>query len=145
MITKSHIVDGALQHLAVEGLLLQPMASDQQTAIQHLDDLAASYTELGLDTGYIQPLEYGTSTGADDTGISAGLAGPLKALLAGYIASQYGKVFNPGLLQWAESMMVKLCISEVGSIDPPDTLPRGSGNYDGPNDTVFYSGNYPLP
>lgn len=138
MITKAHLVDGALQHLAVEGLLLQPMASDQQTAIQHLDDLAASYTEMGLDTGYIQPLEYGTSTGSDDTGVSPGLAGPLKALLAGYIAQQYGKQFNPGLVQWAERMMTQLCVAPIGDSVYPGTLPIGSGNYDGPNTDIFY-------
>ena len=69
MITKSHIVDGALQMLAVEGLLLQPMADDQRIAIQHLDDMAAAYTALGLDGGYIEPLEYGTSQGSDDSGV----------------------------------------------------------------------------
>jgi hypothetical protein len=140
MITKAHIVDGALQLLAVEGLLLQPMASDQQAAVQHLDDLAASYTEMGLDTGYISPLQYGSSTGADDAGINIGLAGPLKTLLAGYIAQQYGKQFNPSMLQWAERMLTQLCVAPVGDAKYPNTLPIGSGNYDGPNTDIFYRG-----
>ena len=140
MITKSHIVDGALQHLAVEGLLLQPMASDQQSAIQHLDDLAASYTEMGMDTGYIQPLVYGSSSGADDAGINAGLAGPLKVMLAAYIATMYGKGYNPQLVSWAERMLTQLTVSPVGDSGYPSTLPVGSGNYDGPNTDVFYRG-----
>ena len=140
MITKAHIVDGALQHLAVQGLLLQPMASDQQAAIQHLDDLAASYTEMGLDTGYIQPLQYGASTGSDDAGINIGLAGPLKVLLGAYIANQYGKQFNPVLTQWAERMLTQLTVSPVGDSRFPTTLPVGSGNYDGPADSIFYRG-----
>lgn len=138
MITKAHLVDGALQHLAVEGLLLQPMASDQQAAIQHMDDFMASYTEMGLDTGYIQPLVYGESSGADDSGVNAGLAGPVKIMLASYIATMYGKVFNPGLTAWAERVMMQLCVTPVGDSKYPSTLPVGSGNYDGPNDNTFY-------
>ena len=140
MITKAHIVDGALQLLAVEGLLLQPQASDQQTATQHLDDLAATYTELGLDTGYITPLQYGSSTGADDAGINIGLAGPMKVLLAAYIAQQYGKGFNPQQVAWAERMLTQLCVSPVGDSRFPTTLPVGSGNYDGPADSIYYKG-----
>ena len=144
MITKAHIVDGALQMLAVEGLLLQPLADDQRIAIQHLDDMAAAYTALGLDGGYISPLEYGTSTGSDDSGVDVGLAGPYKALLAAYIAQQYGRQLDPAKTDWAMKMLQAQSIQDVGSVKYPTTLPVGSGNYDGPNTDVFYRGGLPI-
>lgn len=140
MLTKAHIIDGALQLLAVEGLLLQPQASDQQTALQHLDDLAATYNELGYNTGYITPLQYGSSSAADDSGVNIGLAGPFKVLLAAYIAQQYGKGFNPSQVSWAERMLTQLAISPVGDSSYPTTLPVGAGNYDGPSSDTFYRG-----
>ena len=144
MITKAHIVDGALQMLAVEGLLLQAMADDQRIAIQHLDDMAAAYTALGLDGGYILPLEYGSSTGSDDSGVDVGLAGPYKALLAAYIAQQYGKQIDPGKTDWAMKMLQAQSIESVGTTKYPVTLPMGSGNYDGPESDVYYRGGLPL-
>lgn len=144
MITKADIVSGALQHLATEGLLLKPMADDQSTAIQHLDDLAATYAATGLDTGYIQPEGYGTAGPSDDSGIDVGLIGPMKILLAGYIAAQYGKQVNPAKLIWAEDKLSALLVNVQGS-KYPVTLPIGSGNYDhstfGEN---FYRGGLPV-
>jgi hypothetical protein len=144
MITKAHIVDGALQMLAVEGLLLQAMADDQRIAIQHLDDMAAAYTALGLDGGYILPLEYGSSTASDDSGVDVGLAGPYKALLAAYIAQQYGKQVDPSKTDWAMKMLAAQAIESVGTTKYPVTLPMGSGNYDGPESDVYYRGGLPL-
>lgn len=129
MITKADIVSGALQHLSVSGLLMQPMADDQRTAIQHLDDLCATYAATGLDTGYIQPLQYGTSTPADDSGIDLGLVGAMKMLLAGYIAGQYGKALDPMKLNWAEKQLSAQLVKPDGC-KYPITLPIGSGNYD---------------
>ncbi|HSG93853.1 MAG TPA: packaged DNA stabilization gp4 family protein [Methylotenera sp.] len=143
MITKADIVSGALQHLATEGLLLQPMADDQRTAVQHLDDMTATYAASGLDTGYIQPEQYGTATPTDDSGVDVGLVGPLKIMLAGYIASQYGKQIDPGKLSWAERQLSAQLVNVQGS-KYPVTLPIGSGNYDqstfGEN---FYRGGLP--
>ena len=144
MITKADIVSGALQHLAVEGLLLQPMASDQRIAIQHLDDMAATYAASGLDTGYIQPLQYGTSTPSDDSGVDLGLVGPLKVLLAGYISYQYGKQPDMMKLDWAEKQLSAQLVTVEGA-KYPITLPKGSGNYD--NTVIgenFFRGGLPL-
>lgn len=144
MITKADIVSGALQHLAVEGLLLQPLADDNRIALQHLDDMAASYAAQGLDTGYIQPLAYGTSTPSDDSGVDLGLVGPMKVLLATYIAQQYGKMPDPIKLQWATQQLT----AQLTAVEPtkyPITLPVGSGNYD--NDVVgenYFRGGWPL-
>lgn len=143
MITKADIVSGALQHLATEGLLLQPMADDQRTAVQHLDDLAATYAAIGLDTGYIQPEGYGTATPSDDSGIDVGLVGPMKIILAGYIAAQYGKMLDPNKVSWAEKQLSAQLVNVQGS-KYPITLPIGSGNYD--NSTFgenFYRGGLP--
>lgn len=144
MITKGDIVSGALQVLATEGLLLKPMADDQRTALQHLDDMAATYQALGVDAGYINPAQYGTSTGSDDSGLDVGAVGPYKVLLAGYIAQQYGKSVNPGQLDWADKMLRAISLKEVGGTKYPETLPMGSGNYDGPNEEVFYRGGLPI-
>ena len=144
MITKADIISGALQILAVDGLLLQPMADDQSTALQHLDDMAASYTAYGQDSGYIQPAEYGTSTPSDDSGIDVGLGAPFKILLAEYIASQYGKQLDPFKKDWAMKMLVAQTLDNLVSTKYPTTLPVGSGNYDGPNTDVFYRGGLPL-
>ena len=143
MITKADIVSGALQHLATEGLLLQPMADDQRTAMQHLDDVMATYAAMGLDTGYIQPEGYGAATPSDDSGIDVGLVGPVKVILAGYIASQYGKQFDMGKLSWADKQLSAQLVNVQGS-KYPVTLPMGSGNYD--NSTFgenFYRGGLP--
>lgn len=143
MITKAHLIDGALQHLSVEGLLLQPMAADQSSALQHADDLAAMYAAKGLDTGYILPEQYGTSTGADDSGIDVGLAGAFKVMLAGYIANQYGKELNPNKLAFAEKALFDQLVTVEGA-KYPVTLPIGSGNYDWADDQQFYRGGLPI-
>lgn len=143
MITKGDLIKGAMQHLAADGLLMQPMAQDNQDALQHLDDFAASYAAIGQDIGYLQPLEYGTSTQSDDSGVDVSLVGPIKVMLAGYIANMFGKELNPVKLSWAENMMMK----QLTVIEPskyPTTLPVGSGNYDTFTDQNFYNGIYPL-
>lgn len=142
MITKGDLIKGAMQHLAADGLLMQPMAQDSQDALQHLDDFAASYAAIGQDIGYLQPLEYGTSTQADDSGVDVGLVGPIKVLLAGYIANMFGKELNPNKLSWAENMLAKQLIDIAGS-KYPTTLPVGSGNYDTFSQT-YYRGGLPL-
>ena len=141
MITKGDIIKGALQHLSVDGLLMQPMAQDQSDALQHLDDFAAVYASIGQDIGYLQPLEYGTSTASDDSGVDVSLAGPIKVMLAAYIANTYGKELNPAKVSWAENMMMRQ-MAEVGGCRYPVTLPTGSGNYDSMDD-VFYKGGLP--
>ena len=144
MISKANIVDGALQHLAIDGLLMQPMAQDQNAAIQHLDDMAAAYAGLGLDVGYLQPEQYGTSTGSDDSGVDISLVGPLKIILSGYIASQFGKQYDPGKLQFASDMLSAQLV-KVNGTKYPVTMPFGSGNYDGYNfGENYYRGGLPI-
>ena len=142
MITKGDIIKGALQHLSVDGLLMQPTAQDQSDALQHLDDFAATYAAIGQDVGYLQPLEYGTSTPSDDSGVDVSLAGPLKVMLAAYIANIYGKELNPNKTAWAENQMMRQLV-EVTGAKYPVTLPTGSGNYDSMDD-VFYKGGLPV-
>lgn len=142
MITKSDLVKGALQHLAVDGLLMQPTAQDQSDALQHLDDFAAAYAAMGQDIGYLQPLQYGTSTGADDSGVDVGLVGPVKVMLAAYIAAQYGKELNPNKTAWAERMMMQQLVTVEGA-HYPVTLPVGSGNSDA-TDATFFAGGLPV-
>ncbi len=142
MITKGDLIKGAMQHLAADGLLMQPMAQDNQAALQHLDDFAASYAAIGQDVGYLQPLEYGTSAESDDSGVDVALVGPLKVMLAGYIANMFGKELNPAKIAWAESMMMKQLVNVIGT-KYPVTLPVGSGNYDSFEDQRFYRGDLP--
>ncbi len=139
MITKSDLIKGALQHLAVEGLLMQPMAQDQQATLQHLDDFAATYAAMGQDVGYLQPLQYGTSLPEDDSGVDVGLVAPVKVMLAAYIAAMFGKQLDPAKTAWAEKMMNQQLVSVV-PCRYPTTLPTGSGNYDGTDDTFFKGG-----
>lgn len=144
MITKADIVSGALQHLAVEGLMLQPLADDQRTALQHLDDYCATIAATGTDTGYLQPLQYGTSLPGDDAGVDLGLVGPLKILLAAYITTMYGKGFDMMKAKWAENQLAQQLV-DIKGCKYPETLPTGSGNYD--NDAgsdVFYRGGLPV-
>lgn len=139
MITKGDLIKGAMQHLQVDGLLMQPMAQDEQMALQHLDDFAASYEAIGQDIGYLQPLEYGTSAINDDSGIDVGLVGPVKVMLAAYIAAIFGKQLDPSKVVWAENMMMKQ-LTEITPTSYPSTLPTGSGNYISMNEQTFYSG-----
>jgi len=143
MITKGKLIDGAFQHLSIEGLLLQPMAQDQVSALSHADDLAAMYAGKGLDCGYLQPASYGDSTASDDSGIDASLAGPFKILLAGYLANQYGKELNPSKLDFADKAFQQQLVTVVGT-KYPSTLPIGSGNYDYSDDDNFYRGGLPV-
>jgi hypothetical protein len=143
MITKGDLIKGAMQHLAADGLLMQPMAQDNQAALQHLDDFAASYAAIGQDVGYLQPLEYGTSTESDDSGVDVSLVGPVKVMLAAYIANMFGKELNPSKTVWAEGMMMKQLVS-VDGCKYPVTLPVGSGNYDSMSDQQYYRGGLPF-
>jgi hypothetical protein len=143
MITKGDLIKGAMQHLAADGLLMQPMAQDNQAALQHLDDFAATYAAIGQDIGYLQPLEYGTSTESDDSGVDVSLVGPMKVLLAGYIANMFGKELNPNKLSWAENMMMRQ-LTTVESCSYPITLPVGSGNYEAMDDQQYYRGGLPF-
>lgn len=139
MITKADLIKGALQHLAVDGLLMQPMAQDQQAALQHLDDYAAAQAAIGQDIGYLQPLQYGTSLPEDDSGVDVSLVGPIKVLLANYIAAMFGKQLDPMKVNWAEKMLAQ----QLVNIEPcayPVTLPVGSGNYNGSLSDTFFRG-----
>lgn len=142
MITKADLIKGAMQHLSVDGLLMQPMAQDQVAALQMLDDFAATYAAIGQDIGYLQPLEYGTSLPEDDSGVDVGIVGPIKVMLAAYIATMFGKQLDPMKTSWAEKMMMQ----QLTVIEPckyPQTLPTGSGNYN-TLDEAFYRGGLPV-
>lgn len=142
MITKADLIKGAMQHLSVDGLLMQPMAQDQVAALQMLDDFAATYAAIGQDIGYLQPLEYGTSLPEDDSGVDVGIVGPIKVMLAACIATMFGKQLDPMKTSWAEKMMMQ----QLTVIEPckyPQTLPTGSGNYSA-LDEAFYRGGLPV-
>lgn len=129
MPSKIQIVNGAYSIMRISGLTSEPSAEEKALAVQVLDDLMAELKSQ-LDTGYIQPMEYGTSDFNDFSGLTAEMAGPIKKMLAREILTNFGKpitnelnmIYNDGLKR-LEDLLV-----EVGPAQNPATLPIGSGN-----------------
>lgn len=141
-ISKVDIVNGTYGLMRISGITTKPNPSDISIAIQVADDLAAQLEVKNIKIGWIQPSEYGLSDPNDNSGLSAGLAGPFKKLLAIELLSYFGKQATDVLVMMARDAMstleqyaVVVPNSQFGS-----TLPLGSGNeYDNSWGSKFYN------
>ncbi len=139
MINKVDILNGTFSLLRISGMTVQPRPEDYEDSLQILDDYAAEI-QPELDTGYIQPDEYGGSDLNDYSGLTASLAGPFKKLMALQIAPLFGKEIPPTLYKIAQDGMNSLeyQLVNVGPAQNPATLPIGSGNeYDYRSDKLY--------
>lgn len=129
MPNKIDIVNGCYQLIRISGLTSKAIPEEIEIAIQVLDDLAAELSST-LDTGYIQPVEYGMSDPNDYSGLTSELAGPMKKLLAAEIVNYFGKQITPSLAAIADNGMrsMEQLLVNVKPSQNPATLPIGSGN-----------------
>ena len=129
MITKGDLITGAYSVIRISGLTVNATSEDVLTGLQVLDDYMAELS-VELNTGYSQPLEYGTSDPSDDSTITQPMAGPIKKLLAVQLLTHFGKQITPELARISMDGMRSLehLLVNVGPADNPATLPIGSGN-----------------
>lgn len=129
MPSKIQIVDGAYSILVISGLTTQPTSEEVALGMQALDDLMAELKPT-LDTGYIQPLNYGQSNPNDFTGLTNEMAGPVKKMLAREILANFGKPLTAEINSIYQDGLRRLeqLIVEVSPAQNPATLPIGSGN-----------------
>lgn len=139
MPNKIDIVDGAYQLMRISGITVQANPNEIVLAVQVLDDYNAELKPM-MDTGYIQPIEYGQSDPNDFSGLTAEMAGPMKKLLAVQLVTFFGKEVPATLYRIAEDGMRSLeqLLVNVGDMQNPATLPIGSGNeYDYRSDKFY--------
>lgn len=139
MINKVDILNGTFSLLRISGMTVNPRPRDLQDGLQIMDDYAAEI-QPELDTGYIQPDEYGGSDLNDYSGLTASLAGPFKKLMATQLAPLFGKAVTPELYKLAQDGMNSLeyQLVNIGPAQNPATLPIGSGNeYDYRSDKFY--------
>ena len=108
-------------------------------SVQVADDLAGELSTT-LNTGYIQPLEYGDSDPNDYSGLTAQTAGPFKKLLAMELVDFFGKQVPISLKMNADKGLRSLeqLLVNVNPMQNPGTLPIGSGNEWGYRRDKFY-------
>ena len=136
---KIDLINGAYQQLRISGLTTQPTNEDVSYALSTMDDWAAQLSTT-LDTGYLQPAEYGTSDPNDSSGVDIKLAGPFKKLLALELAAAFGKDIPPALALSARNAQRDLehLLVSVDIAQNPPTLPLGSGNQYTLTQRTFY-------
>ncbi len=139
MPNKIDLVVGAYQLIRISGLTSKAIPEEINIGLQVSDDLAGELSAT-LDTGYIQPLEYGESDPNDYSGLTPEIAGPFKKLLAMELVGYFGKEIPVSLkiiaakgLRALEQRLVTIMPSQN-----PGTLPMGSGNdYDFRSDRFY--------
>ena len=129
MPNKIDIIDGAFKLLRISGITVNATNGEIVDALQTLDDYNAELKPI-MDTGYIQPLEYGQSDPDDLSGLTIEMAGPMKKIIAIQIAPFFNKQIPPSLSAIASAGMRSLeqLLVNVGDMQNPATLPIGSGN-----------------
>lgn len=145
MITKGEIVKGAFDLLKISGVTTQPTGDELAIGVQVCDDVFAQLS-IDLDTGYYLPVEYGTSTGGDDSGLVQEFAGPCKKVLAMELFTAFMDGDVPPALQRTHRMGMNALEQAIVVVKPtcyPSTLPIGSGNDYLETDATFYPGATP--
>tara|TARA_R110002033_G_scaffold165439_1_gene203348 strand:+ start:8030 stop:8755 length:726 start_codon:yes stop_codon:yes gene_type:complete len=129
MPSKLDIIDGAFKLLRISGITVNATNGEVVDALQTLDDYNAELKTM-MDTGYIQPVEYGQSDPNDFSGLTAEMAGPMKKIMTIQLAPFFAKDIPPALAAIASSGMRSLehLLVHVGNAQNPATLPIGSGN-----------------
>ena len=141
-ISKIDIVNGTYGLMRISGITVQPSPADIVTAIQVADDLAAQFKVSNLDTGWIQPDEYGASDPNDNSGLTIGLAGAFKKVLMFELLPYFGKPLTDNIVKLYQDGMRTI---EQYSVTVPDaqfgsTLPMGSGTeLDNNWDSAFFN------
>jgi len=127
---KIDLVNGAYQLIRISGLTSNAIPKEIEIALQVSDDYAGELLASGLNTGYIQPLEYGLSDPDDVSGLTNQTAGPFKKLLAKELVDYFGKAVTMTLQMNADKGLRSLeqLLVNVNPTQNPATLPVGSGN-----------------
>tara|TARA_R110002096_G_scaffold6702_2_gene30569 strand:- start:208 stop:927 length:720 start_codon:yes stop_codon:yes gene_type:complete len=126
---KSDLVNGAYQLIRISGLTSAAVPEETIIGLQVADDLAGELSTT-LNTGYVQPAEYGQSDPDDYSGLTNQTAGPFKKLLAMELVDFFGKQVPISLKMNADKGLRSLeqLLVNVLPMQNPGTLPIGSGN-----------------
>jgi hypothetical protein len=129
MPNKIDLVNGAYQLIRISGLTSAAIPEETIIGLQVADDLAGELSTT-LNTGYIQPLEYGASDPNDYSGLTVQTAGPFKKLLAMELVDFFGKQVPISLKMNADKGLRSLeqLLVNINPMQNPGTLPIGSGN-----------------
>ncbi|MCH8134752.1 MAG: hypothetical protein IIB77_02090 [Proteobacteria bacterium] len=122
--TVTEVVTGALQLLEVRTAESPVTPAEVEDGLTSLNDLMNEWNVDGINIGYesIANIE-------DRLHVKTGSIGAIKANLAIYIASEYGKAVSIELKERAKTSKKSLRASiPLNCSEFPDTLPIGSGN-----------------
>ena len=140
IINKIDIIIEAFQKLRISGLTVDPTPEDVVAALRRMTGVFAS---LPWNVGYIYPGSIGADDPNDDSGITVDLFDPLSSILAGAIAGDFGKQFNPIEVNDAKKVLARK-LADVAGSNYPTTLPTGTANeYCGSRGDYFYDGSQP--
>ena len=141
IITKGELVNGCYEAwLMISGLTAAAEPEEVTLALQQADDLANQLEADGLNLNWQNPSSYGYSDPADNSGLTAQMAGPFKTILSTYLLDAFGKQITANMADKAARAMRTLQQITVVAPDVqnPPTLPFGSGNEWDYNDRRFY-------
>ena len=124
MATGLEVITGALVLLGIRTAQSPIEAGEAQDGLLSLNDMMNEFVADGIDIGFENLEDIQETIFVDDCAI-----GPIKALLAQYIAPEYSRVVTPMLqrrIDRAPGILRTLVATKAAEY--PDTLPRGSGN-----------------
>lgn len=127
-ILKGQLVNVALKHLSLEGVLLNASGKDESDFLQYLEMMVSSWTNKGLQIGY-KLSEFGIDPDAtEDSGIAIDDASGVSLNLACYGASAKGLIVPPKLSGEAYNAYLGLFSPELIQRASQSMLPSGAGN-----------------
>lgn len=141
IVTKGNLVDGAYAaYLRISGLTSKASPEDITLGLEQADDLANQLQGDGLNLNWQNPSSYGDSDPADNSGLTAEMAGPFKKMLSVNLVEAFGKQVTANLdrlYRDALRSLEQITVTVPDTQNPP-TLPFGSGNEWDYNDRRFY-------
>lgn len=132
MTTMRVIVEDAFEEIGVKTAEVELTGDELQSGIRRCNDMLTEWNDTGIIVGYNEVLN-----GDDTVNIERNAIGAVKYSLALRLAPSFQKPITTALVTIANSTLEALMASssDLSNIAYPDTLPLGSGNQCGSNDT----------
>lgn len=126
------IVEDAFEEIGVKTAEVELTGDELQSGIRRCNDMLLEWDDIGVIVGYSEVLN-----GDDTVNVERNAIGAVKYNLAIRLAPSFQKPITAALATVAGSTLDVLLASntDLSNIAYPDTLPLGSGNQCGSNDT----------
>lgn len=127
MSTKVAFINLAYSRLRISGLTVQPRPEDVLLALNRLENMAAQWAALNIDTGYAFEDQPNLNTPHN---VKREFWDAYESNLAGRLAPDFGKEPSPGLMRDMQTSFSHLSArtAQVRHVQYPSRHPVGSGN-----------------